>query len=194
MGIIVLFVFITPFTTLAHPHAFVSTSYKIIFDQEGLAGFRVYWAFDEMYSSMTGLEFDLDGDGTFNDAESRELVKLGNESLPDFDYFTHIETDGKPYPVKTVTNFTIRYKKGILYYEFFVNCRLKADKKKHRVKVSPYDPNFFLAMLFPEKGAVLQEKGEAFHIETTVAEDPETLIYFDTLHPTALNLEFQRKL
>lgn len=189
---VVLGVFI-PIVSWAHPHAFVITSYKMVFDHEGLAGFYVNWVFDEMYSTIIGSEFDLDGNGIFSEAESSELVKLGNESLSDFTYFTHIKIDGTPSHIRIVEKFNIRYKDGILYYEFFVNCRVKAGKEKHRIDVAPYDDEYFIAMFFPDRGAVLLENSEEFNIETTIGEDPDTLIYFDQLHPMILSLEFQRQ-
>ena len=179
--------------THAHPHAFANTRYKLVFDEQGLQGIQVYWVFDEMYSAMTGPEFDLDGDGTFNEQESEELAKLAHESLPSFNYFTHITVDGKQQSVKSVRDLDIRYDEGILYYEFFIDCRIKAGNKKHSLKVSPYDPDFFVALLFPDDDPILLENDEPFFIETSLGEDPDTLIYFDMIHPMALQLEFQRK-
>ena len=177
----------------AHPHAFVTTHFKVIFDDNGVKGIRVNWVFDEMYSSMTGPEFDLDGDGTFDEKESEQLILLGNESLPDLNYYTHIEVDGKPHHVQEVENFSITYENGILEYEFFVPCRILGGSKKHQLKISPYDVDLFLAMLLPEIGAVLLENDDSFDVELSIAEDPDTLIYFDMIHPIALNLQFERK-
>ena len=93
-----------PAVSLAHPHLFVTTSYTLVFDDNGLAGIRVYWSLDEMYSSMTGGDFDKDQNGTFSAQESGALVQLASESLPPFNFFTNIEIDGQSFPVKSVSD------------------------------------------------------------------------------------------
>ncbi len=188
-----LFFFCWQLSATASPHVFVSTRYQVIFDAEGLKGVYVYWTFDEIYSVATGTEFDYDKDGRFNEKESGELIQLGRESLPDFDFFTHISIDGKPHPVKSVSDFTITFEKGILSYRFFVSCPLKIDDMKHRVKISPYDTEFFLAMFFSDNEPVMFENSDAYQIQTEIGDDPATLIYFDMVHPAALTLEIQRK-
>ena len=89
LAIFLFFISIPPEIS-AHPHLFITTRYTLTFDDKGLVGIRVYWFMDEMYSSMTGVDFDKDGDGTFNAEESGELVQLASESLPPFNFFTNI--------------------------------------------------------------------------------------------------------
>jgi len=187
--------FLTVFASTAycHPHAFAITSYTVVFDSQGMKGVRVSWVFDEMYSAMTAADFDLDGDGRLNMNETAELIRLGNENLPKFSYFTNIHIDGKPYEVKSVRDFSISYEKGILSYDFFVNCPVKAMKTIKKIKISPYDKEFYLAMLFSEKKPFAIENGEQFNVKAMVSKDQETLIFFDSIHPIALHLEFQKK-
>ena len=190
--------FATLLTTMAttvhcHPHVFVVTSYTVVFDNQGLKGVRVSWVFDEMYSAMTASEFDLDGNGRFSESESRELINLGNESLPGFNYFTNIHIDGVPYEVKSVRDFRINYEKGILSYNFFVDCPVKATTTGKKIKIAPYDSDFYLAMFFRQDQPVAIENGEQYNVETSIGEDQDTLIFFDSIHPFALKLEFSRK-
>lgn len=180
-------------TAQSHPHTFVVTSYTVVFDSQGLKGVKVSWVFDEMYSTTTATEFDLDGDGSLSESESQELINLGNESLPDVNYFTNITINGSPYEVKSVTDFRIGYEQGILTYNFFVDCPIKASKNGSKVKISPYDKDFYLAMLFSQDQPVEFENSEMYSVETSIGEDKETLIYFDTMHPYVLNLEFSKK-
>jgi ABC-type uncharacterized transport system substrate-binding protein len=176
-----------------HPHAFVVTSYTIVFDNQGLKGVRVYWEFDEMYSTTTATEFDLNGDGKLSESESRELIKLGKESLPSLNFFTNIQIDGVAYDVASVDDFRISYEKGILVYKFFVDCPVKASKNGNKIKISPYDNDLYLAMLFRQGQPVDFENSELYNVETSIGEDKDTLIYYDSMHPYALNLEFSKK-
>lgn len=177
----------------AHPHLYISTRYTIVFDDKGLAGIRVFWSMDEMYSSMTGADFDKDGDGTFNAQESGELVKIASESLPPFNFFTHIEIDGQVLPVKSVSDFKITYESSLLTYDFFVPCPIPAGNKQVTVKISPYDPEFYAAIFFADDQPILLENDEGFKIDTSIGEDPDRTIYFDMIHPVTLNLVFQKK-
>ena len=180
-------------TAHCHPHAFVVTSYTVVFDNQGLKGVRVSWVFDEMYSAMTATEFDLNEDGRLSESESHELVNLGNESLPELNYFTNIHIDGMPYEVKSVHDFRISYENGILTYNFFVDCPVTPSKNGTKIKISPYDNEFYLGMFFSKEKPVTLENSELYNVETSIGEDKDTLIYFDSMHPFALNLQFSKK-
>lgn len=183
-----------PAVSLAHPHLFITTSYTLVFDDHGLAGIHVHWSFDEMYSSMTGGDFDKDKDGTFSAQESGELVELASTGLPPFHFFTNIEIDGQSFPVNSVTDFKITYESGQLGYDFFVPCPVPSENRSRTVKLSPYDPEFSAAMLFADDQPVLFENAERFKIDITIGEDPDKTIYFDMIHPVTLTLIFQKKI
>ena len=172
---------------------FINTYYTLVFDQNGLAGIRVYWCFDEMYSAMTVADFDRNKDGILNTEESEELVRLACESLPDFNFFTNIEIEGNPISVKSVTDFLITYESGFLNYEFFVPCMIPTGKNKRYMAISPYDPEFFAGMFFTEDQPVLFENDSNYIITTSVGTDPDKTIFFDMVHPETLKLTFQKK-
>lgn len=186
--------FVNPATTAqSHPHAFVTTSYTAVFDDQGIHGIRVDWVLDEMYSASTAVDFDSDGDGSFSQSESAELVRLANESLPDFNFFTHIQIDGQPYKVKSVQDFTISYENGTLRYKFFVDCPIKASENWRKLKIAPYDKAFYFAMFLHKTQPLKLVNNEPYDVKTKVGKDKETLIYFDSIHPAALHLEFRKK-
>jgi len=43
---------------LSHPHVFIVQRIEVVFDDKGLAGFRIEWKFDEMFSSMIAGDYD----------------------------------------------------------------------------------------------------------------------------------------
>lgn len=176
-----------------HPHTFVIASYSVEFDGQGLKGIRVSWKFDEMYSATTAADFDLDGNGSFSENESAELIALGNESLPGVNYFTNIQIEGKPYEVNSVSDFSISYEKGILSYTFFVDCPVKAAKKVKNLKISPYDQELFVALFFDQNQPFTLENSDQYNVVANVKEDKDTLIYFNSIHPETLFLEFKKK-
>jgi len=183
-----------PAISWTHPHSFITTSYALVFDNQGLTGIRVYWSFDEMYSSMTGGDFDKDKDGTFNTQESDELVQLAIAHLPPFHFFTNIEIDGRLFPVNAVSDFKITFESGQLDYEFFVPCPVPVKNQIQTIKIAPYDPEYSAAMFFATDQPVFLEKAENFKLDISIGEDPNKTIFFDMIHPETLTLTFQNKL
>lgn len=191
---LVLILLVSPLAEVsAHPHVFITTRYVLVFDENGLYGVRVFWSMDEMYSSMTGADFDTDGDGVFNESESSELVRLASESLPQFNFYTNIEVDGKAIEVKKVTDFEISYESGQLDYSFFVRCPIPFTGNPVDFKVAPYDPDLYSGLFFADDQPVLLEKSGRFKVEIAIKEDLDKTIFFDTMHPTTLFVRFQEK-
>jgi ABC-type uncharacterized transport system substrate-binding protein len=59
---------------IAHPHVFIVQRLKIVFDDQGLAGFGVEWQFDEMFSSMIAMDFDQNQNSTLEPAEVEVMI------------------------------------------------------------------------------------------------------------------------
>jgi ABC-type uncharacterized transport system substrate-binding protein len=140
--------------THAHPHVFVANRFRIVFDDEGLAGIQVRWVFDRYFSQMIADEFDTDRDGALNSFEVAVIKKDAFSNLANFDYFTFVKISGKPFEVKYVRNFNSTLKDGVLYYEFLIPCHVKAGKAFKEIRVSPYDPSYYTLVLFAETDAV----------------------------------------
>jgi len=178
----------------AHPHLFITARYTIVFDDSGVTAIEVFWSFDEMYSSMTVTDFDKNGNGRLDKEESAELIRLGQKNLPKNDFFTHIDSDGTPFPVKSVTDFNVSMQNGMLRYSFRIPCRMPIGKEERILKISPYDAEFFAALLFAEQNPLAIKNGENFQVKTEIGEDPAIRIYFDSIHPWCLTLTCKRKI
>ena len=64
-----------PIGTFGHPHVFIDNSISIVFDEHGLAGFGIEWAFDEMFSAMIIHNYDRNKNGKFEAGEIEEIKK-----------------------------------------------------------------------------------------------------------------------
>ena len=106
VGLLVLILSIPALTSWSHPHIFLYSTVKVVFDEKGLAGVQVNWVFDEMFSSMMILDFDKNRNGRFEPAEIESLKKGAFDNLRQFDYFMHIKISGKSFKVKYVTDFS----------------------------------------------------------------------------------------
>lgn len=72
----------------AHPHVWVQSKTKVIFENGALTGLRYSWVFDEMYTTNAIEGLDANKNGVLEPAELEELTKVNIEGLKEFDYFT----------------------------------------------------------------------------------------------------------
>lgn len=83
-------------TAVAHPHVWVGTQSKAIFENGALTGLRYTWLFDEMYTASAIDGLDKNNDGKVEGPELDELTKINIEGLKEFEYFTTATMAGKP--------------------------------------------------------------------------------------------------
>ncbi len=83
-------------TAAAHPHVWVGTQSKAIFENGALTGLRYTWLFDEMYTASAIDGLDKNNDGKVEGTELDELTKINIEGLKEFEYFTTATMAGKP--------------------------------------------------------------------------------------------------
>ncbi|WP_321492135.1 DUF1007 family protein [uncultured Desulfobacter sp.] len=177
----------------AHPHVFIAQDTKIVFDEKGLAGFKIYWAFDEMFSVMIAEDFDKDQNGTLGEQEIATIKEKAFSYIAPYNYYIHIKIEGNPFTVKFITDFNATLNKGKLSYEFFIPCHVTAEKNPKNIVLSPYDPEYYSDIYFPNEKLMPFEKAEAFIIETKIKRDMSTLIYYETVNPLAIFLNFKLK-
>ena len=60
----------------AHPHVFIHNSVTIVFDENGLAGFKVDWVFDEMFSNMIIHDYDQNKNKKFRERGIFQFKKI----------------------------------------------------------------------------------------------------------------------
>lgn len=172
----------------AHPHVFISQRTAFVFDGEGLAGFRIHWTFDDMFSIMIQEDFDADRDGHLNDEEIGVIREKAFAYTAEHSYFIHVKIDGKPFAVAAVTDFNAWLDDGKVSYEFFIPCPVSAVADPREIILSPYDEGYYSAMYFPDDQPVVLENSDAFHTRLSLKQDMGTRIYYDTVNPMAIFL------
>jgi len=178
---------------LAHPHVFIIQHLEIVFDDQGLAGFKIHWEFDDMFASMIAGDYDKNQNSILESAEVAAIKENAFSYTSNQDYFTFIKIDGKPFKVSYITDFSAKLIDNKLLYEFFVPCHVVGTSSIKQVIVASYDPTYYSAIYFVEKKSVSIERGGKFKIRTVIREDASTSIYFGMVHPLALFLEFSLK-
>ena len=178
---------------IAHPHVFIVQRLKIVFDNQGLAGFRVEWHFDDMFSSMIATDYDQNQNSTLEPAEVAVVKEKAFSYIAEYDYFIFVKINGQSFKVKWIKDFSAVLKNGKLSYHFFVPCHVKAHKLFKQIVIAAYDPSYYTAIFFAQKQPALVENGDQFVIESSLKEDKSTLIYFGMVNPWALFLKFRLK-
>jgi ABC-type uncharacterized transport system substrate-binding protein len=164
----------------------------VVFDERGLAGFRICWEFDEMFSSMIIQDFDGNRNGRFEPGEMKHLKEGAFSNLRNFGYFTHIKISGRPFEVSFVKDFTAEIRGGKLVYNFAVPCHVSAADRFREVRVSIYDHSFYTSV-FLVKYPVTLENREAFEVEYTIQKNRAEAYYYGQIYPEEILLRFKRK-
>ena len=188
----VLILVLTAAPAWSHPHVFLYSSVDVVFDEKGLAGFRIGWLFDEMFSSMIFLDFDKNGNQRFEPSEIEAIREGAFSNLRNFDYFTHIKINGEPFKVKFVADFSASINKGQLVYRFFVPCHVQALETFKEVKLSIYDQSFYSSVFWAENPLTFENR-EPFEIEHRIEKNKNEAYYYGQIYPEEIILRFKRK-
>ena len=177
----------------AHPHVFMDNMATFVFDDQGLAGFRLSWLFDDMFGTTIIEDYDRDGDGEFSPGELAVLKAEVFDYLRNSDWVTFVEIDGVARRTTEVRDFSARISAGRLLYEFFVPCPVPAGAGERRVLLSVHDPEYYADVYSPEDKAPELENAEAFEVQTSVGLNPErTYSPFQAWLPE-IHLSFRRR-
>jgi ABC-type uncharacterized transport system substrate-binding protein len=190
------FMIITSFIPLflpAHPHVFIDNRISVIFDDNGLNGFKHEWIFDEMFSSTMIREFDLDADGKFNEKEIKGVLSGAFFNLKEHNYFTDISINGHRFKIKEFEDFRAGIDSGVVVYEFFLPCEVTASRKNQEVTIAVYDPTYFVQVLWASEDPFCFKKASNLEFSYEVFEDEKNSYYYGQILPEALKIKFRKK-
>ena len=143
----------------ANPDVWVETTLTVAFDDQRVSGLAFSWTFDDFYSAHTIQTYDLDGDGTLNSLEVRNLRAETFDPLAPADYFVHIWSGEEQQQVHNAERFAARIEQAQLVYEFSVSLTPRLDPKVGAVAVSLFDRENFVDFSFSD-GHFLLVSGE----------------------------------
>lgn len=192
-GIIALWLLALFQLSSAHPHVFIENSLTMIFDSKGLAGIRVKWVFDEFFSNMLAADYDRNNNHKLESSEITTIRKKAFDNLVEFDYFTFIRINGKPFKVKYIREFSAALIGGRLMYEFLIPCHVSGSGRFKEVKISQYDPTYYSRVAFDGKRPVVFQDVADFEIHYRITINKEDAYYYDQIHPVEVILRFRRK-
>ena len=157
----------------AHPHVFVDYGITFVFDQQGLAGIAMEWAFDEMFTQMLLDEGDLNRDRHFDQREIAGIKTGAFDNLANHAWFTHLLVNGQPYPIKKTTNFSAFLKDGQAHYSFFIPCPVAAGETPQKISLTLYDPTYYTDLSLISEGVDYRGPIDRYHPrhEETLAQE-----------------------
>lgn len=142
----ILLMTLIPIGAFGHPHVFIDNSISIVFDEHGLAGFGIEWAFDEMFSAMIIHNYDTNKNGKFEAGEIEEIKKGAFSNLRKFDYFIFVKINAQPFKIQFVKNFSTATVEDRLAYRFFIPCHVRAvDSYSRKSKYPSMTENSIVA-------------------------------------------------
>lgn len=181
-----------PSRAFPHPHVFIDNTVTFVFDENGLAGFRLDWLFDEMFSNMLIHDYDKNRNGKFEEGEISELKEGAFSNLEKFDYFTHVKINGKPFKVCFVKNFFAEMINGRIVYQFFIPCHVRAVSSSKMIKISVYDETFYCSVFLMQK-QMSYENDSRFEHNTRISKNPDEAYYYEQVYPEEIIFQFRFK-
>jgi ABC-type uncharacterized transport system substrate-binding protein len=160
----------------AHPHAWIDVQSKLRFSSAGLVmAIDEEWFFDELYTGFV-VEDMADGRKVTPQVVSGFGAKV-IENLQPFDYFTTVTAGGKPVKLGTVTEFRSEMVGARLKLRFSIPLPAPVDPAATPLKLSVYDPTYFIEMRHANDKAIsLQDAPAACRATLQRAKPSESTI------------------
>jgi len=185
--------FVSADAPYSHPHVFIHNTLEILFDQQGLAGVRVKWIFDEFFTSMIADEFDRNHNNKLEKPEIIAIRKGAFANLGKFNYFSFIKINGKAFTVEYVKDFSASLAGGNLMYSFVIPCHVKGTAAFKEFVISQYDPTYYTRVAFAKDRPVSLEGVSAFEVDYRISKNMKEAYYYGQVHPVEVILKFKRR-
>ncbi len=131
-------------TASAHPHVFIDYAVTFVVAGDRVAGVRLTWTFDDLFSGFILQEFDKDRNGTLSAAEAQRIEATHLAEFQKVNYYTTLSVNGKPGPSPVAREFRATAAKGIVTYEFTLPVGLPLTSIT-AMEVLVDDPVYYIA-------------------------------------------------
>jgi len=141
---------------------------------------------------MIILDFDKNGNNRLEPSEIENVKKGAFLNLRNFDYFTHVNINGKEFKVQYVTDFSAEIVGDCLVYQFFVPCHIHATDTFQEICLSVYDHTFYCDVALTENPVTYQKEG-SYEITHRIETNHNRAYYYNQIYPEEIALRFRRK-
>lgn len=179
---------ILPRAAFAHPHVFVDSRVVYMFAGDKIIALTQSWEFDEIFSDQLLQGFDADGDGAFDQAESKAVGEGTLPNLKKFRYFNYIWVDGKDVGLIDPVDFTASAKNGKVTFVFSVKLPQPVDPKTQKLKVEINDREYYVEVDLAEVQPILFHGNEDVTCLPKIRDDTENAYYGGFVYPQEITL------
>lgn len=162
----------------AHPHVFMEASLTFESDGKIWTGLWVEWRFDVVFSAGTIMQFDHDGDGSFDVAETVQVRQKAFSNLKKYGYFTFIRQGEKRFAPSEAESFSARQENGILVYRFRIPLdNLDPDAELY---IAAFDTTFYCDIKYTDSPVTFSMPEPAgSKPEFSITENKKYPVYYD---------------
>jgi len=172
----------------AHPHVFIDNAVTFVFTGDKITGLHMLWTFDEVFSETLLEDFDADRDGSFSAAEIAKIKKTSLPSLKEFDYFTHLWVDGKPFKSFDVTDLMVTHKGDSVSYDMQITLATPLDPRRGKFEAAIFDDTYYVEVGLHSPGPVRFKGIPEGSCKYSVKEDDSRAYYYETVYPDVITL------
>jgi nickel/cobalt transporter (NicO) family protein len=137
----------------AHPHVWVTVKSTVEYENGLPAAVHHVWRFDDMFSAFAVQGLDANGDGKLSREELADLAEVNVQSLGEFDFFTFAKSGGEDASFQPPRDYWLEHDGTALTLHFTLPVASAPAAARDGLRVEVYDPTFFVAFAFAEKGA-----------------------------------------
>ncbi len=167
----------------AHPHVWIDARTTLRFEDGAIVAVGMEWRFDEVFSDFVLAEFDADGDGAFDAAETGKAEQEAFVALADLGWLTHLRVDGQEMPLTAYRDFALGAADGIVTYRFELPLAQPVDPARSDVLLGVYDATYYIDVVMAESEPVLFTGQPPEGCRFEMVEDSSQSIYFGMVNP-----------
>jgi ABC-type uncharacterized transport system substrate-binding protein len=146
---------------MSHPHVFADGHVVLVVDAaRELTAVKNEWTFDAPFSAYAVTGLDKNHDGKLDAVELRPLAETSMKSLADYHFFTWVTSKGAEIELSQPRDYAYRFTGGRLILSFTMPLKAPAPVTDD-LKIEIYDPEYFVAYSFPDRGAAEVKGGPA---------------------------------
>jgi ABC-type uncharacterized transport system substrate-binding protein len=173
----------------AHPHVFIDNRVAFRFADKQVTSITVNWQFDEIFSDELLMQFDADGDGTFDKLESNAVGEGVLPNLAQFHYFTYVYVDGKLLDAVAPTDFVAGAKDRVVFFQMTVPLPHPVDPYKQALAIEVNDREYYVAVELAENDPVTLENAAGVTCAASVRDDHENAYFGGFVYPQEIALQ-----
>ncbi|MBL9034498.1 MAG: DUF1007 family protein [Rhodospirillaceae bacterium] len=173
----------------AHPHVFVENRVVFDFADGKVQAIGVTWAFDEIFSGDLLMQFDADGDGTFDELESKAVGEGVLPNLAQFHYFTYVYVDGQLLDPVPPSAFVASARDNVVTFQMTVPLPAPVDPRGQALAVEVNDREYYVAVELAESDPVMLANADGVPCGASIREDHENAYFGGFVYPQEIALQ-----